>query len=91
MRIIGKSKRRFIKPKAPKKVYCKNCRWYMHNKDFWPKDDTDHGIYEHQCSHGTVKTSTDTPICQEHKYGNCMELNKCNDCPLFMDSKGQGR
>lgn len=81
MKVIGKSKKRFIAPKPPPKVYCKNCRFY--------KAPEPRVVIEyHYCTHKNYTTTKDTPIAPEHEYGDCMEINRNNDCPLFQDRAG---
>ena len=86
MRVVGKSKRIFRAPKPPAKVYCKNCKFYRENDEWWPHDKQEDP--EHQCTHKRHTTVVDTPVRPVNKYGDCNKLNCNNDCPLFMDTTG---
>lgn len=81
MKIIGKSKRTFIAPKPPAKVYCKGCRYYR-------APDPAAILLLHECSHPTQTTRYDTPIRPEYKYGDCCDINADNNCKLFSSVAG---
>ena len=68
MRIRGTSNREFKAPKPPEKAYCGRCRFYDGSK---------------QCNHKSVVSHYDTPILPMTNYGDCMELNKENNCPNY--------
>ena len=81
MRIIGKSKKKFIPPKPLPKVYCGTC------KHFSGVVSTNNGQC-HGCKHPSVLKTYDTPIEERAIYGDCMELNKHNDCPMYRKRTG---
>jgi hypothetical protein len=77
-RIIGKKLSSFLKQTEKSKVYCFKCRYYR-------APEAALMMAQHRCAHPKFARPYDTPINQQIEYGDCMEINKNNDCFHFLE------
>lgn len=76
MRVMGKSKYEFKAPKPPEKAFCKQCKWFRRHPFAVV-------VCDFECTLPKNCSYEDTPIDKVEHCGDCMEINRNNDCPDF--------